>query len=179
MSRPTRSTCSPAPRSRSSKAAVAPWIDSSTIAPSRVTSLRTSFNSSWNPLRVSVMVMSTSLVSAPPPRFEAVAEAADRGDERGVGGVLLDLGPEPLDVDVEGLGVADVVRPPDPVDQRVTGEDSAGVGQEQLEQLELLERQGDVARAHHHLVTVGVEPHLTDLEHLGRRRRLVLVARRT
>src|SRR5437016_3852648 len=175
MSRPTCSTCSPAARSRSSSAAVALWIDSRTIAPRRVTSLRTSSSSSWNALRVSGMVASTSLGSAPPARLEAVSETADGRDERRIGGVFLDLGPEAVDVDVEGLGVADVVRPPDPVDQRVAGEDPTGIGQEKLQQLELLERQSHVARAHDHLVAAGVEPHLADLEDLGGRDRFLLV----
>ena len=52
----------------------------------------------------------------------------------------------PLHVHVEGLGVADVVRAPHPVDQLAAGEHPAGVAQEHLEQLELLERQLGVAR---------------------------------
>ena len=60
---------------------------------------------------------------------------------RGTRRVLLDLGSQPLDVDVEGLGVADVVRAPHPVDQRLAGQHPPGVGEQELEQLELLQRQ--------------------------------------
>ena len=58
-----------------------------------------------------------------------------------VGGVRLDLGAQPLDVDVERLGVADVVTAPDAVDELHPGEDPSGVAQQHLQQLELLERQ--------------------------------------
>ena len=43
--------------------------------------------------------------------------------------VGLDLGPQPLHVDVERLGVADVVGAPDPVDELAAGEHPAGVAQ--------------------------------------------------
>src|SRR5215217_1563278 len=49
-------------------------------------------------------------------RLVLVAQPADRHDPRGVAGIVLDLGSEPLDVDVEGLGVAHVVEAPHPVD---------------------------------------------------------------
>ena len=55
--------------------------------------------------------------------------------------VGLDLRPQALDVHVERLGVAEVVRAPDAVDQHVAGEHPAGVRQQELEQLELLERE--------------------------------------
>ena len=48
----------------------------------------------------------------------------------GLGRVRFDLGPQPLHVDVERLGVADVVRAPDPLDQLAAGEDAAAVAQE-------------------------------------------------
>src|SRR3954454_21930260 len=47
--------------------------------------------------------------------------------------VGLDLRPETLHVDVQGLGVADVVRSPHPVDQLPAGQHPAGVAQEHLE----------------------------------------------
>ena len=82
-------------------------------------------------------------------------------------GVALDLGAEPLDVHVERLGVAEVVRAPDPVDEHVAREHPARVRQQELEQLELLERQrGDLA-AHPDLVARGVDPHVADLELVG------------
>jgi hypothetical protein len=61
--------------------------------------------------------------------------------------VRLDLGAQSLDVDVEGLGVADVVRTPDAVYQLHPGEHPAGVAQQHLQQLELLQR-------HRHRVAV-------------------------
>ena len=64
----------------------------------------------------------------------------------GVRRVGLDLGPQPLDVDVERLGVADVVGAPHPVDQRLAGQHPAGVREQQVQQLELLERQRRLAR---------------------------------
>ena len=49
--------------------------------------------------------------------LELVAQPPHGDDVRRVGRVGLDLRPQPLDVHVEGLGVADVVGAPDPVDQ--------------------------------------------------------------
>src|SRR5438105_8894042 len=97
----------------------------------------------------------------------AVAEAPDRGDPGRGRGVLLDLGPEALDVDVEGLRVADVARPPHPVHQGVAGEDPAGVDQQQLEEVELLEGQLDGLAPHRHLVADGVEADVGHLDDLG------------
>ena len=77
------------------------------------------------------------------------------------------LRPQPLDVHVERLGVAEVVRAPDAVDEHVAGEHAARVRHEQLEQLELLERQRDRVAAHVHLVARRVEADVADLEELG------------
>jgi hypothetical protein len=44
-------------------------------------------------------------------------------------------------VDVERLGVADVVRAPHAVDQRVARQDAARVLEQDLEELELLQRE--------------------------------------
>ena len=73
--------------------------------------------------------------------LELVAEAADGHDVPGLGRVGLDLGPQPLDVHVQGLGVAHVVSAPDPVDELHPGQHPVGVAQQHLQQLELLERQ--------------------------------------
>ena len=83
----------------------------------------------------------------------------------GVDGILLHLRAEPLDVDVQGLGVAHVVGAPHPVDERVAGEDAAGVVEQQLQQLELLQRQRHGLAPDHDLVAVGVEPDVAHLEH--------------
>ena len=59
-----------------------------------------------------------------------------------------------------------------------------GVGEQQLEQLELLERERHPLAAHRDLVAGGVEAHVADLEHLAaaarrrRRRRDRAAARR-
>ena len=90
--------------------------------------------------------------------------------------VVLDAPAQPLDVDVERLGVADIVGAPDAVDERVAGEHAPGVVQQQLEQLELLERQLALLAPDRDLVALGIEAHVADLEHprcRGRRRRLV------
>ena len=81
--------------------------------------------------------------------------------------VGLDLRPQPLDVDVEGLGVADVVAAPDPVDQLAAGEHPAGVAQQELEQLELLQRHRDAGAVDGHDVPVDVHPHRAGLEAAG------------
>src|SRR5699024_10384621 len=54
-------------------------------------------------------------------RLELVAEPADGDDVLRTGGALLDLGAQPLDVHVEGLGVTDVVGTPHAVDELHTG----------------------------------------------------------
>src|SRR5262245_26830233 len=46
-----------------------------------------------------------------------VAQSPDGDDASGVGGIGLDLAAQALDVDVEGLRVADVVRSPDAIDE--------------------------------------------------------------
>mgnify|MGYP003693955329 CR=1 FL=1 len=81
----------------------------------------------------------------------------------GLVGVGLDLGPQPLDVHVERLGVADVVAAPHPVDQRVARQHPTGVGQQQVQQLELLQRQRHVvAVGWSTRVLVGVEHDVAD-----------------
>ena len=65
-------------------------------------------------------------------------------------------------MDVERLGVADVVAAPDPVDQRVAGQHPPGVGQQHVEQLELLERQRQRLAGDGDRVLVGVERHVAD-----------------
>ncbi len=68
-------------------------------------------------------------------------------------------------MDVEGLGVAHVVGAPHPIDEGVASEHPTGVGQEQREQLELLEGQGHVGPPDPHLVALGVEVHVAHLDH--------------
>ena len=61
------------------------------------------------------------------------------------------------------LGVADVVAAPHPVDQGLTGQDAAGVGEQQVEQLELLERHRKFPAVERHSVLLRVECHVADL----------------
>ena len=69
-------------------------------------------------------------------------------------------------MDVEGLGVADVVGAPHPVDERLAGQHPAGVGQQELEQLELLQRERHRGAPDDHLVALRVEGHVADLQRL-------------
>src|SRR5687767_4545504 len=85
-----------------------------------------------------------------------VAQAAD-SDDPGWGGRLgLDLRPEPLHMYVERLGVPDVVRAPDAVDERLAGEHPAGIGEQDFEQLELFQWQSHDLASDGHLVSFGI-----------------------
>jgi len=57
-----------------------------------------------------------------PLALELVAEPAHRHQVYGVGRVAFNLGPQPLDVDIERLGIADIIRAPDPIDQLSAGQ---------------------------------------------------------
>ncbi len=59
------------------------------------------------------------------------------------------------------------MRTPHPVDQGLTGEDPPGVREQQLEQLELLQRQVDQLAPHQNLVTLGIEAHVAHDEGLA------------
>ena len=67
---------------------------------------------------------------------------------------------------VQGLGAADVVSVSDPVDQLAAGEDPAGVAQQQLEQLELLERQPFGLASDRHLVPLDVHAYTGGFDHV-------------
>ena len=99
---------------------------------------------------------------------EAVADPPDGGDQLGGRRVLLDVGPQPLDVDVEGLRVAEVVGAPDAVDQHVAGEQPAGVLHEQRQQLELLAAEVDLVAPDEHQVAVDVDLDAAGLEDRAR-----------
>src|SRR5690606_22838727 len=98
--------------------------------------------------------------------LELVAQAPDRDDALGVRRIRLDLGAQALDVHVEGLGVPDVVVAPHPVDQGVAGQHPTRVLGQQREQLELLERELHLLTANGALAALGVDPTVTDLDHL-------------
>src|SRR6185437_16387296 len=63
---------------------------------------------------------------------ELVTQTADGHQVLGVRRIRFDLAPKPFDVDVERLRVADVVGPPDPVDELAAREYATGVAQQQL-----------------------------------------------
>ena len=65
---------------------------------------------------------------------------------------------------VERLGVAEVVGSPDAVDELTPREHAARVAQQQLEQLELLERHRDLAAVDGHLVPIDIHAHAVGLE---------------
>ena len=67
---------------------------------------------------------------------EAVADVADRADQRLV--LAAELGAQPAHVDVDGAGAAEVVVAPDLLEQLRAGEDAARVLGQELHQLELL-----------------------------------------
>src|SRR5690242_17529427 len=56
-------------------------------------------------------------------RARLVADAADRHDDLGALGIVLDLGAQPLDVDVDEAGVAGVAVAPHLLEEDLTGED--------------------------------------------------------
>src|SRR5450631_2253043 len=61
--------------------------------------------------------------------LELVPQTTHGDDELRVRVVRLDLGSQPLDVDVQGLGVTDIVAAPHPVDQLCAGQHPAAVAQ--------------------------------------------------
>ena len=65
---------------------------------------------------------------------------------------------------VESLGVAEVVGTPDAVDQLTAGEHATRVAQQQLEQLELLERHGGLLARDGDRVALDVHAHVARLE---------------
>ena len=67
-------------------------------------------------------------------------------------------------MDVEGLGVTDVVGAPHAIDQLCTGQHASRVAHEKFEEVELLERHRDRLAAHRHHVTVHVHAHRARLD---------------
>src|SRR5690625_2740234 len=98
-------------------------------------------------------------------RHELVPQTAHRLEHPRLGGLRLDLRPDPLDVDVEGLGVPHVVRAPHPVDELAAGQDVVDVPHEHLEELELAQRHPGRFPVDEQLVPPDIHPHVADLEH--------------
>src|ERR671914_2615555 len=69
---------------------------------------------------------------------EAEPYAANRRDVPRAGRFVLDLLPQPRDVDVEGLRRAEPVRIPDLVHDLLASDDLSGAGHQQLQEVELL-----------------------------------------
>src|SRR6266542_962849 len=88
---------------------------------------------------------------------ELVAEASDGDQMAWTMPIFLDLLAQSLDVDVQGLCVADVINAPDFVDQVLTGEEPPLPGEEQLQELELLWSHGDGISPDEHLVAFGIQ----------------------
>src|SRR6266568_5723086 len=79
---------------------------------------------------------------------EPVPQAPDREDVAGFARVFFDLLAQPLHVHVVRLGVAEVVVPPDLLDQEMPSEEPALPGDEGLQELELLGSELDQLSAH-------------------------------
>lgn len=73
--------------------------------------------------------------------IDLVSETAHGSQILGVRRIFLDLGAHALDMHVERLGVAHIIRTPDAVDQLVTRHHTALVLHEVFEQFEFLERE--------------------------------------
>src|SRR5699024_2403370 len=97
--------------------------------------------------------------------LELVAKPAHCGEQPRLRGIDLDLRPQTFDMDVEGLRIADIVLTPDAVDELSAGHHSPGVAHEDLEQLELLERHGQLFTADGHDMAFDVDAHSPGLEH--------------
>ena len=67
-------------------------------------------------------------------------------------------------MDIEGLGVPDVVRAPHAIDDLSPSEHAARVADEQLEQVEFLERHRESLATHRHDVAIHVDAHRPGLK---------------
>src|SRR6478735_9901559 len=84
--------------------------------------------------------------------LQLVPEPPNGGQVSRGGRIGLDFRAQPFDVNVQGLGIADVIRTPDAVDQLTPGEHPAGVANQVFQQVELLERQRRLLAVHvHHM----------------------------
>src|SRR4051812_25187129 len=87
-----------------------------------------------------------------------VARPPHGHDQGRVRGVRLDLRPQPPDRDVHQPRIAEVVVAPDPVEERLPGEDLAGMLRELGEQVELRAREADLDAVARHGPSRRVDP---------------------
>src|SRR5580693_334990 len=83
--------------------------------------------------------------------------------------ILLDLGPQSLDVDVDQPGVGRVPVAPDLLEQDLAGEDLAWLAGQRHQEVELQRRQVQRLASPLNRVTRHVDRHVTDGERLGGR----------
>ena len=99
---------------------------------------------------------------------DPVADTAHRHHDRGTLGVLLDLGPQALNVNIDQTGVGRVLVAPHLAEELLAGEDlprRAGQGHQQLE---LERRQGDDRLTALDLVTGDIDVEVPGTHVLGR-----------
>src|SRR5450759_3393674 len=84
-------------------------------------------------------------------------------------GVLLDLGPQPLNVDVDEPGVGSMPVAPDLLEQLLTREDLMRLPCASEEEVELQRGEGDGGAPPLHLMGGDVDRHVTDTDHVGLR----------
>src|SRR5699024_2409106 len=152
----------------------APTASSATIDSSVVTSttrsasgqLRGSTSSTRPTLREAAATPSRLLVTGAPLLSGrapgAVADTAHGHHDRRVLRIVLDLGAQPLDVDVHQARVRAVAVPPHVAQQHVAGEDLPRLARQLREQVELERGEGDQLIAAAHLVPVDVDGQVTD-----------------
>ena len=104
-------------------------------------------------------------------RNQPVADAADGLDRRPV---RPELPADLADVDVDRPGLAREVGAPDVLEERVAGQDDAGIAGEGGQQVELAGAQAEVAAGDGRLAPARIDPERADLDRpaaAGRRRR--------
>ena len=99
---------------------------------------------------------------------DPVADTAHRHHDRGTLGVLLDLGPQALDVNVDQAGIGRVLVAPHLAEQLLAGEDLPRRASQGDQQLELQRSQSDDRVAALDLVTGDVDVEVTGAHVLGR-----------
>ena len=97
-----------------------------------------------------------------------VPQTSDGDDPGRPGRLGFHLCPQPFDVDVQGLGVANIGLAPHPIDQRMSGQHPPGVDHEVVQEFELLEGKLHLLASHEHLVTIDVDRDVADHGGIGR-----------